>query len=225
MAIVTREYFKYDEVFIPHAKQDVSDTVTGVKDNIQAFIERNEREALTLLLGSNLYNQLKTQLDPNQSNGLLVGSDQKWDDLLNGKEYVIDDKTVNFRGIRFKDTFETEEYLQSLIAYYIYGHYVISQNSNFAGAGIQKEKSANSLSFSNHEKVMKAFRTFYELSVGSYYKYTITYSYNSVGYDYFNSPRSERSLYEFIRDQNLLVADTYENWQPSFFENSNRFGV
>ena len=227
MSIIDRSYFEFSEVFIPHAKEDITDTLTGVKDNIDSFILKYEREILISALGFNLFKEFTSELDSTQPNGLKVTADVKWDYLLNGLEYVINDKTVNFRGIRFKDvTFEGKEFYQSFIAYYTYYHYLQDDSQSYSGVGIQKEIPSNANIQTNITKSTKAWRSFYDLMIGGYYNVSYIYGHmNIIGIDYYRVDNPERSLYEFIKDQNNLVTDTYADWQPKPFENQNRFNV
>ena len=227
MSIIDRSYFEYTEVFIPNAKEDVTDSLLGVKNNLDSFINKYEREILVASLGYKLFNEFNNELDPTQANVLKPTASVKWDELLNGKEYVINDKTVNFRGIRFSDSnFNGNDIYQSFIAHYVYYHYLQDYDQSYSGVGVQKENPSNAFRVSNIKKSVSAWRSFYELMIGEYY--SVTYMYNNlniIGIDYYGCGNRERSLYEFIRDQNSLVSDYYEDWEPTVFYNQNTFGL
>jgi hypothetical protein len=221
--IISRDYFKLGEVFIPHAIDDPNDSNTGVKDNLDLFIDQYERDVLVKMLGYSLFKDFSSNLDISKPNGLIPAADVKWDQLLNGVEYTIDDTLVNFRGIRHLDGANPI----SLIAYYTYFFYLKDDAIKYTGTGNQVVEAANSETVSITPKQVKAWRRFYELTVGSYASYNIiSNSYGVVGIDYYGSgENTERSVYEFIRDQNELVEDKYPNWTPSSFENINSFGI
>lgn len=224
MAIITRDYFLLTETYLPHAKSNPSDAVTGVKGDIDAFIEKYEREVLIKTLGYSLFKEFTAELDSGEANGLLPTADVKWDYLLNGKEYPIGSTLFNFRGIRFTEGISNVKY--SLIAYYVYYHYLKNDVSNYSTTGIQKESPANAVNVSAIPKAVKSWRSFYDLTQKDYY-YPIRYNSNHkfYGVDYLRGNETERSLYQFISDQNSLVADTYENWEPFCFGNINNAGI
>jgi len=228
MAIITQDYFQ-GEIFIDHAKPDVSDSTTGVSDELNSDIEQYEREILVKSLGYSLFKLFSDELDSNESNGLKVTADPKWDELMNGLEYTIDGKTVNFRGVRFSDEavpFDDAVRKQSLIAYYVYYFYIRKDIDTYSSAGVNRIKAANSEGVSIMGKATRAWNNFYNLTVGNYCNAKYYYNqYSLSGIDYYGSGNSERSLYEFLRDQNSLTEDKYPNWEPFIFVDQNILGI
>lgn len=221
--IVNREYFKSTERFIPHAKDEPTDGILGVKNNLDQMILKYERDYLVSSLGYPLYKLFFAELDDAQGNGLDSGADVKWDQLLNGLEYTIDGTLTNFRGIRFQDGSKYE----SAIADYIFWNYIRNDVQTYGGLGVQKEIPGNARIETEVRYATNAWRSYYKLTVGQYA--TVNVYQNQlgiIGVDYFGSHgNTERSLYEFIRDQNKLTPDKYPDWMPMFIENSNPFGI
>ena len=193
-------------------------------------IEQYEREALVCLLGYPLYKLFFDELDSNEDNGLAPGADAKWNELLNGLEYTFDGKTVNWRGLRFNDEtgilFNDAKRKQSLIAYYIYYFYIKKDIVTYTASGTHRINAANSESVNIIDKSVRAWQQFYNLSIGNYGE--VRTSVNRFGMhsiDYYGSSNKDRSLYQFLSDQNQLVEDKYPDWEPTFFANQNRLGV
>lgn len=221
--IVNREYFNSTERFIPHAKDEPTDGILGVKSDLDQMILKYEREYLIHTLGYPLFKLFTAELDNTESNGLDPGADPKWDELLNGLEYTIDDTLTNFRGLRFQDGTKYE----SPIADYIYWNYIRKDSKTYGGLGVQKEVPGNAMIDNEVRYATDAWRSYYKWTVGHY---STAHVYQNqlgiIGVDYFGSHgNTEKSLYEFIRDQNILTPDKYPNWAPGFIENSNTFGI
>lgn len=234
MLIVTRDFFSSGELFIDHSTPDVNDAVQGISDELESDIEQYEREALVNTLGYPLFKLFSSQLDITQDNGLILGADAKWDELLNGLEYIFDGKTVNWRGLRFHDEvgvlFKDSKRKQSLLAYFIYYFYVQKENVKLTASGAHKIKSANSENTDIVDKAVRAWREFYRLTVGSFGEVrTLVNRSGMFGIDYFGSNSVDRSLFQFLADQSILDETKYPDWEPNFnsdfFINQNRFGV
>lgn len=220
--IINRRYFKGD-IYISNLTDDVLDTVLDTKSDIDAFLLEYERNCLDLVLGNVLSLKFISQLDDTQPNGLKVGADAKWNDLLNGKSYQVNGKNVYWRGIRFANV-PTNTPDMSFVAEYVYFHYLKKDQSNYSGVGLQSEQPKNSIKVNATAKAVTAWRKFYNRVQGSYMNPKIIS--NSIGYGVmWNGSETARTLYQFISDINAKTPDTYTDFEPFLFNNINEFGI
>jgi hypothetical protein len=228
MPITDLTYYKA-ELLIPNSQTSVSDTATGVRVGLNQFISQYEREALVKTLGYTLYTEFAAEFDIVAETDvwtIKAAAAQKWKDLLNGLEYEINGDTVNYRGMIFTEPYSGDDLNRSFIAYYIYYHYLNDDMEDYAGTGISELAAKNATRTSPIPKSIRSWRRFYELVVGTFNQPALLQNRSGmIGLDWFGSVDTERSLYQFIDDQNTLVADTYENWEPTQFDNENQFGI
>jgi hypothetical protein len=227
MPITDETYYKA-EILIPHAQESVSDTATGVRVGLNQFISQYEREALIKTLGYTLYNEFADQFDVDSEDVWTIkgAADAKWGELLNGKEYEVNSVTVNYRGMIFTEPYSGTDLNRSFISYYIYFHYLNDNMEDYGGTGITELQAKNATRISPIPKSIRSWRRFYELVVGTFNQPALLQNRSGmIGLDWFGSNDTERSLYQFIDDQNTLVADTYADWEPANFENENQFGI
>lgn len=227
MPITDLTYYKA-EILTPHAQDSVSDTATGVRVGINQFIAQYEREALIKTLGYTLYKEFAEQFDVSAADVWTIkgAADAKWGSLLTGKEYTINSVTVNYRGMVFTEPYSGDDLNRSFMAYYIYFHYLNDNVEDYGGTGITELQAKNANRISPIPKSIRSWRRFYELVVGTFNQPALLVNRSGmIGLDWFGSNDTERSLYQFIDDQNTLVADTYADWEPANFENENQFGV
>ena len=219
--IIDRSYFK-GEIYIPNVEDIAPDSeLLGNGSELDVFITEYEREVLIKCLGFSLYSVFKSQFNSDNSPNLKNDSEQKWKDLLNGKSYNIDGKMVNWSGLIHKNN----PFKRSLIAYYVYFHFLNNDISHYTGTGMQVEKTKSAENVSHIPKAVRAWRKFYELTVGTYNTTSYIEKANGTGIDWGNCESAERSLYQFIQDMNNSDVNTYPNWQPYFFENLNILGI
>ena len=114
--IIDGSYFK-GSIHIDNVQDTAPNSdLLGNGNAINDFISEYEPSLLTKCLGVALYDELSDELDPTKENGLKDTALAKWDDLLNGKLYSINDVAQKWPGLRF-----TEGTLnRSLIAYYVF---------------------------------------------------------------------------------------------------------
>lgn len=207
MSIVKNTDFTKGRFKIPNATDIAPDSdLIGNKSELGEFIEEFEEEALILTLGYTLYAEFKTQLDPSNSNGLIDGADQKWDDLLNGKE--------NYFG------------LKKLLVPYIYFQFLENDESQYSGTGVIKESTKGARSYSERGKAVKAWRSFYQFTIGrSQTPNALTRPSifgNLTMYDWYGTSDDKyKPLYVFLREE----AETYPTAVPTMFENMNYYGI
>lgn len=225
--IIDNSYF-INEIFIPHAKPSITDDVTSVAEDIASFIDIYSEEALKLCLGYALFKEFVAELDPAEANGLKPTAAQKWDDLLNGKEYTTQDGLlVKWEGIRRKSG---DTYNKSFLADYVYYYYEQSSDDDVTGVGNVKQQAKNAVVVSKTPKVIFAWRRFFKSVQGSQ-SFPAIYTFSSpalgisgIGIDWL-AQDEEISLYRFINDTNLETPDTYKDFRPYSFTNANQFGI
>lgn len=194
--ISSRSHFK-GLISIPNVEDTAPNSnLLGNVSEIQLFIEEYEREVLTKSLGYALNKEFQSYLEVAQNatvHTIKTDAPQKWKDLFSGKEYSLNGRTVNWRGITFKDG----SLDRSLIAYYVFFFFLKSDLARYYGTGIQTENSKNSTKADPAPKALDAWRKFYELTV--------------------EGDTDERSMFQFIQDMNDLDESTYQKWKPYSF--------
>lgn len=224
--VINNAYF-VNEIFIPHAKPSITDNVLDISASMTDFIEQYSKDCLVKCFGYSLFKEFESKLDATKDNGLIDGAEDKWNDLLNGKEYLDKNgKKVYWPGIREK---LGSEYKVSFIADYVYYNYEWSEDSSRVGVGNVQELSENAEVVSKTPKVIFAWRRFFSKVVGDYpipsihIKSASSYCLG-VGVDWYGSSQRLKSLYQFIADSNALDPETYKDFEPYPFKNKNQFG-
>ncbi|MFL0093600.1 DUF6712 family protein [Tenacibaculum maritimum] len=199
--ITSRSFYK-SLIKIPNAQDTAPNSkLLGNGNLLDFFIEEHEPEVLIDCFGYSLYEEFLSQFDENYK--LKDNVDQKWKDLLNGKEYQLEGKKAKWRGLIFKE----KDLDRSLIAYYVFCEFLNKDQSSYNGTGTQKEKTKNTTPVSSDPLYVASFRKFHKLT------------------EFSNRNNGLRSLYDFIQDMNNANPNTYPNWCPERFENINTWGV
>jgi len=225
--ITNRTYYK-GEIYIPEAKPSASNASSSAIEEVESFINEYEEDCLLKCLGPSLYNDLILNIDESQESLIDTNSDQKWDDLMNGKTYTDPENSSRFKtwkGLRFKSPLSNSEYNRSLLAYYVYYFYEQKQYITNTLTGHQIESSKNAVSVPPTNKVVFAWRKFVTLVQGEETTKEIVVKRGLVGIDYFNDSKSIVTLYDFINDSNLINENTYAEFQPIDWEMINNFGL
>lgn len=223
--ITNNTYYKR-ELYIPHAKPTVTSDVLTVSEELDAFIDKYERECLVKCLGLPLAVEFIATLDEANSNGLKNGADSKWDDLLNGKTYTdLKGDSIEWRGIRRKLKLHDTKPGASFLANYVFYNYEQNYDVFRTGVGYVKPKGANTEERSPAQKAVKAWRDMVDIIQGREFKSEVIEKAFGVGVDYYHA-NEEKTLYQFIRDINYTAPDTYANFRPGYWEvRTNQFGL
>lgn len=192
--VISDSYFKGSILIESVALSIPNGAVIGNGNSLRNYVLEYESDILIKCLGYSLYKDFSEQFDVNE---LKASVDQKWKDLLNGKEYELNGVRKFWRGLRF----EENELQKSLIAYYVFSVYIKKENS---GLGIQKEK-IKDVTVSPSYLYMSAYNTFVELTT--------------------ESKSGLQCLYDFITDMNSINSETYPNWMPTSFKKINPFSI
>jgi hypothetical protein len=150
--IIDASYFT-GSIFLPQVGTGASNIANNDK-KLQDAIDKYGAEILVKGMGRKLANEFLAQFD---SNGLIGGADEKWDNLLNGTEYTIEGEDKIWRGL----IDITGSLKESLIAYYTYFHYARESDSVMTVMGIKKGKSQNTTGADPSKKLVDAWLSFH----------------------------------------------------------------
>ena len=224
--MITKNTYYKNNVYIPHAKPSITSDVTTVSAELEDFIYKYERICLVKCLGLPLFLEFEAVLDKTQANGLKVGADEKWNELLNGKTYTNSaGEAVQWRGIRYKSKPTATEPDVSFLANFVYINYEQNYDVFRTGVGHAQPKGRNVEERSPAQKVTLAMREMVEAIQGRETKGVVLRGTFGFGIDFYNNT-SEVSLYQFIKDMNNVTEDTYPNFTPSYWDELvNQFGI
>jgi len=220
--LIDNTYFGKLEGFIPNNK-DVNAVPEGspsVQSEIDAFIEKYERQLMINALGVPLYNELQLALAD------LPSADQKWQDLVEGKDYILDSITYRWDGLRGFDK-------QSLVAFYIYCNFLRSDEFTYTTTGMVRNTSDNALNAQFRNKYVIAWSKFIEQYQGKLYYCarnvyrgikTLTQAQSGVVYNYIDS-EVQSSLFQYLNDANELDPTAFPDFQFKVYTPVNRFGI
>lgn len=214
--ITDSTYYEVGKKFIPNNNNLTTEIpgVPNVSNELSSTISKYERELLIGFLGITLYNELNTALAD------LPSADVKWQNLVNGVDYVKDSVTYRFDGLR---GFEKD----SLVAYYVFCKYMENDESYYSTTGVVKSNAQNSNSFTPTRKYLDSWYMFLEkyqndISTGDY-SYLIDNYGNVVGLDYYNQAKSNKlvTLETYLKDHE---AD-FEGYVFKRYTGANSLGI
>lgn len=215
-------YFEKLEGFIPNNK-DINARPVGspsVQSEIDAFIKKYERQLMINALGVPLYNELQTALEN------LGSADQKWQDLVEGRDYVLDGKTYRWDGLR---GFEK----QGVGVFYIYCNFLRNDEFTYTTTGMVRNTSDNAPNAQFLNKYVIAWSKFIEQYQGKLYycvrnlyrgTKTLTFEQSGVVYSYIDE-EVQSSLFQYLNDANELDPTAFPDFQFKIYAPVNRFGI
>jgi len=173
--------------------------LSGDLADINSYIAKYERKALIDLIGYTLYKQLKAEIDSTPQTYT-----DRWSRLVNGYEYEIDYLGATHL-VKWNGLINTEKI--SLLAYYIYYHYVKFHVTNTTKTGEVIAKSENSSKISASQRMVNAWNRYVELR-GDPASYRI-------------DPTAYNFLYNFKDDETY----GYDPWLFTILKRTNTFGI
>lgn len=207
--IVTPSYFRYPPVFIPGSSDSIPEVGTGDPtelDKLQLYIDRYEGELLINALGRVQYDELVSQIE---NGSVKPSADQKWKDLVNGKD--------EWQGLIVK----FGQVKTSIIADYIYYHYLRDTETFYATTGLVRPDVANSITISANVDLVTKWNAFVTAYEGTDYFYPY---YPNVYYESY--PNYTRNA-NFISLRSFLYKNS-DVFDTSFFTGygfKNRHGL
>jgi len=202
MSLTQKEDFK-GLYYIPNAT-DVAPNSSKLGNTtlIMQYVDKYEKDALIRLLGYDLYVLLEPELlkKPFNPDGATT-ADDIWLKLVNG-----DGK---YRGIR-----------EALIGYCFYQFYE-DDMSQYTGVGEKTIRSKDMVEASPAPRATKVWRQFYDLTIGNAYDHTIVIN-QKYGYGIIHGDTMTpyTSLYSYMREN----ADSYPEWEGTYFDNKTQYG-
>ena len=217
MPITDTTYYQRGKKFIPD-NNNLNTEIAGVPNNgseLDYFITEYERELLIGALNITLYNELNTALVD------LPNADVKWQNLVEGTEYVKDGVTYRFDGLRGFNK-------DSMVAYYIFCKYLENDESYYSTTGVVKSKASNSEMFSPTRKYLDAWNLFLmkyqdEYMADNYSYFVDDYTGLVVGIDYYHSQEKKLlvTLETYLKDHET----DFEGYNFTRYSGANSFGI
>lgn len=209
--IIDTSYLLLPPLNIPQANPNIpnnSGRDYSAKSGVQAFIDRYEAELLINALGREQYAELLSQL--NTDGTFITDPIEKWVDLVDGKD--------DWKGLRYA----YGDYKISLIAYYVYYHYLRDTETFYAVTGIVKPEVANAVIKSANVDLVTQWNKFATMYGGNWCQNL--YYWDSIWLDWgnvFEQPSNNQTLYEFLS----AYPDDYDTSFYSHYGYKNRHGL
>lgn len=175
--------------FIPNRDDAPNSEIIGNEPILQGFIDTEVDEVLTELLGYALWTELKAQLtDP--GNTLPAGADQKWLDLVNGKE--------NYPGMK------------KFLVPFVFYKFMMNDRADYSTLGVHVATSDSAERVNPSAKAIGEYQKFYKFAIGSAYAgpRLIVNSMGMPGLIWGSYGSQFASMYDFLAEN----IDTYSNW-------------
>ena len=219
MIIIDSTYFEGGKLAIPQAVSNTS--ITGnaptIVVELNSYIDKYEEQLLKNAIGHANYDALNTAIGANPE--LDAPGNEIWDALVNGKVYTYESTQVEWKGLR--QTFGTIK--TSLIANYVYYHFLKDDSETYTTTGIVTNKASNADRQDPNVKLVEVWRDFIKQ-----YQYghetcprLLTNSWGAYGVDWYGSQmNADRSLYQFLRDN-----DDYGTYTFHVYDQRNTLGL
>lgn len=221
MIIINEDF--YGEFYLPQAKPCLVPE-NSVSNKVTDYMEEHSSNCLLRCFGYLLFEEFANELDSSQPNGLKVGSDSKWDDLLNGKSYIKNGKQVKWRGLRYKNI-GSEKY-KSLIVAYVYYQFQREVQTTSTPTGEKKVRAKNSEVADVSPVLSKSWNKFVEQAQVNEMAPSIIAKSYGYGIDYYSANQNQYlTLNQFITDMNEVDALTYADYTPELFKRINSLGI
>ena len=219
--IIDKTYFK-GNLRIPNVQTDLAPLGDrmGNQVDLDAYILQYEKEVMIYALG---YAAYKSFIDSFEIDGTLKpGAEQKWVDLVNGKEYTNDrGDLVKWEGLRYNQG----AFKYSLIADYVFSKFLNDHSRTFAGTGMVKEGAKGATVESSIPRVAESWDTFIDKYQGNATEVDyprLVQKAGLVGIDWTsNYDEVNITLFRYLSDNS---AD-YPDVKFSFFGRINSFGI
>ena len=180
MPLIDKTYF-IGELDIPNTNN------TSVAERLNHFIVKHEREFLISILGYELYTEFAAGL-------AATTVDSLWTDLRDGAEYYDDrDRLYKWDGLRNATT------KQSIIANYVYFHFMRDQATQTTGLGEMTNVAENAVRVSANHKMCRAWNEMYH-AIGSLIHFLTV---NADYYDTWDKGTAYNILYAYSPINNL----------------------
>ena len=192
MYLIDQTYFT-KQYNIPNLNEMDSDILS----DLEQYIDKDVRSLHANALGYSLFKELDSYI----VGGVLVDTaPEKWLNLVNGFEYIQDDKTVKWKGL----IYEEGSSKSSLLVPYVYHNWLRDNISQVTGTGEKIIASQNAVNVSSNQRIVAAWNSFVSMYQGNecYTRQRISFV-NGVRFlDWFGENRSEEiSLIAFLTNK------------------------
>lgn len=200
MAYLIDETYFQRELFVPNA----DDQDRSVYKDLQSFIDDKARLCLKEALGYTLFKDFDSYV----TNGNLgSGAPQKWLDLVNGVEYTVNNDTYRWDGLLI----EEGAFKRSVLAYYVYYHWLEYSQSTMSGVGEVVLNAKNAINVNSTQRMTSTWNDFVELYQGKKCKYNYSeYYHNGIKViDWLSNDTNDYyvSLVKFLSDNDTDYPD------------------
>ena len=214
MAYIIDETYFQRNLQVPNANELNS----GAYAELQEYIDSKARLCLKGALGYELFKDF----DNNVTDGVLdVGAPQKWQDLVNGKEYTLDGTLFRWEGL-----INTEgAFNKSLLANFVYYYWLYDNQSAMTGVGEAVLNAKNATSINSTQRLVTVWNEFVKMYQGKMFEhYKHTYYYRDIKIvDYLGDAYDDDyvSLTRFLIDN----KDDYPEAALKRYQFINQFGL
>lgn len=205
--IINGSYFKSKETYISNAvaQPSIGSNTPSAAAQLQMEIDGREYELLVSFLGTEKADELLAQFETNGN--WKPAALQKWKDLVDGVTYASGTKKWN--GLRY--TIGTKKI--SLIADYVFFHYLGDDYKQYNTTGNQIAKAENAVSQMPNVAQAKAWNRF-----------AARYGYNNIGhldYSFFSNLNGQGLRWGALNSNDItlyrFMSDNSDVYDTSFF--------
>lgn len=201
MYIIDDTYF-IKELYVPNLNEMDSDTLTTLETAVDRYVRQFLRDALG--------NVLFTELDSHITDGVLdAGAPQKWLDLVNGVD--------GWKGLAFTEG----TYKGSILAKYVYYHWLKDAVSNMTGTGEKVITATDALAVNSTQRLTNVWNDFVEDNQGIFVLNRWTYGYDHFYLNEYYCHDTNYSLIRFLNDK----SEDYPDANKKVYEIKNQLGL
>lgn len=149
-------------LFGNYAIPNITENQNSNKIEVQIHMQKFEKQALQVVLGPTVFNELLTNLERDDNNYFQVkeSADDKWKWLVNGQLYG-DCKKVKWEGIVFEVAEISEKKIyESIFAPYIFYQWLLKERSLTTGVGEIKGDPQGGIPVASKQKRIDAWNNF-----------------------------------------------------------------
>ena len=211
MYIIDDTYF-VKELVIPNSSEiDVSNT----NNPFDFWIDTECRLIMKQALGYNLFKDF----DQYVVNGVLTNAPDKWNNLVNGVEYIYEGDKYYWPGLINNEG----SVPKSMLAYYVYAKWFRFQQSQMTGMGEMHGNASNSTLSSGAVRESKVWNQFVDWYQGDMTLWEIYWESDSIASDFFKDFQNARysSLIKFLWHN----SESYKDAALVLNGRKNRFSI
>lgn len=209
MLYIDKTYFT-KQLSVANTEEPTSDATTELNSSIDRYVS----QFLKLTLGNVLFSELKSYTTDGE---LDISAPQKWKNLIDGCDYIIDGTTYTWQGLRYTEG----AFKVSLLANYVYVNQFNTNINSQLGQVLIEGKNSNVVDGTPH--LVSILNEFVEMYQGSYDCNPKQHYRNGVLFiDYYGNRQSGYVSYlQFLLDNKT----DYPNATAGSIEYKNSLGI